>query len=34
MGNELKYAKEFLLNHYRKSLKNYEVAGPTLWWWS
>jgi len=22
MGNELKYAKEFLLNHYRKSLKH------------
>jgi len=27
---ELKYAKELLLNHNRKSEKNYEVAGHVL----
>jgi len=27
LGEELKYAKELLLNHYRKSVQNSEVAG-------
>ena len=26
-GKELKYAKQLLLNHYRKSIQNYGVAG-------
>jgi len=27
LGKELKYAKELLPNHYRKSLQNSEAAG-------
>jgi len=27
LGKGLKYAKELLLNHYRKSVQNSEVAG-------
>jgi len=27
LGKELKYAKELLLNHYRNSAQNSEVAG-------
>jgi len=27
LGKELKYAKELLLNHYRKSVQNSDVAG-------
>jgi len=31
LEKELKYAKELLLNHYRKSVQNSEVAARHVW---